>query len=122
MGGDETRAQAEAEAEDCIILLLLAAAARLSPTPTRRHLFGSPALVTEHLLPLFSYPLHPLSSFQTLSLPPSPDLALLYLSTGTEPPNRATSHRDPGSGNIRSNPVHPLTWPLKLSLFYTYTD
>ena len=36
--GDET--QARAEAEDCSILLLLAAAATLSPTPTRRHLFG----------------------------------------------------------------------------------
>lgn len=83
-GGDETRAQAEAGAEDCIILLLLAAAA----TPSLR--FHPPWLlnISSPVLSLFSYPFHPLSSFQIL---PLPLLALLYPSIGTEPPNHATS-------------------------------
>src|SRR5258707_9678208 len=95
---------------------------RSRDAPTGRHLAGSPALVTEHLFPLPvlvrpCLPIHfiPLSSFQTpYKVPSSPDLAAVQ----TVPPNRKP-HRDPRSGKIRSNPVHH-TWPLKLSLFYTY--
>jgi hypothetical protein len=107
--GDET--QARAEAEDCIILLLPAAAARLSPTPTRRHLFGllPPALVTEHLpfLSLFSYPFRPFVLF--------PD-SLCTVSTATELPNRPTPTQIPDRGKF--DQILYNTWPLKLSLIY----
>ena len=115
--GDET--QARAEAEDCIILLLPAAAATLSPTPTPRHLFGSPALVTVQrstfisppFLFLFSYSFHPLSSFQTHPVPQpcSPP------STGTELPSRATPIEIPDRGKFdQILYIHMV----KLSLIY----
>jgi hypothetical protein len=96
MRWDEDEMRARAEAEDCIILLLLAAAATLSPTPTRRHLFGSPALVTLHPPPSSPcFPIHfipcPLSRLSLF-----PDLALSINWNRT--PQSRNPHRDPGSG------------------------
>lgn len=117
--GDETRAQAEAGAEDCIILLLLAAAATLSlvaissvPPPWLLNISSpSPSL--------FPYPFHPLSPFQTL---PLPLLALLYVPTGTEPPNRAASIEIPDWGKFdqilyrhMASQIIPLLYLYKLT-------
>jgi hypothetical protein len=97
--GDEARARAEVRLRMALFFFCL--------PRHRRHLFGSPALVTEHPLPflsLFSYPFHPLSSFQTLPVPRP--CCTVCINHCNRTPQSRNPHRDPRSGKIRSNPVH----------------
>jgi hypothetical protein len=104
--GDETRAQAEAGAGLSLVAISSV------PPPWLLN-------ISSPFLSLFSYLFHPLSSFQTLLLPL---LALLYPSTGTEPPNRAASIEIPDWGKFdqilyrhMASQIIPLLYLYKLT-------